>query len=121
MFFYETAAHIPNEDAVGSDVPEGDTTKDFSLDFRKRLYTFQRKMAEPALKKQNTLLVSPTGTGKTHVAAYIIEHHLNELEAKKVRGKVVFIVPTVGLFMSELSCLLAIQWLLTHHVNDNPT
>lgn len=66
-------------------------------DFYKTLRQYQLDLAEPAIEGLNTVLVSPTGTGKTHVAAFIIDQHLNKLEEQGKKGMVVFLVPTVML------------------------
>ncbi|XP_071815864.1 ATP-dependent RNA helicase DHX58-like isoform X2 [Apostichopus japonicus] len=95
----ETPTTARDAQAVASNwCPSENTKEQFTSEFHKNLYAFQRKLAEPALQdKINTVLVSPTGTGKTHVAAFIIDQHLNKLEAKQQKGRVVFIVPTIRL------------------------
>lgn len=73
------------------------TDNEVEFDFTKSLRKYQKDLAEPALRGDNTVIVSPTGSGKTHVAAYIIDEHLKKLEEEGKTGNVVFIVPTVTL------------------------
>ncbi|MCS7109331.1 MAG: DEAD/DEAH box helicase family protein, partial [Candidatus Micrarchaeota archaeon] len=49
---------------------------------------YQEQIAKSALQKKNTLIVLPTGTGKTVIGALIIEHFL------KNRQKCLFLAPT---------------------------
>lgn len=49
---------------------------------------YQEKIARSAIEKKNTLIVLPTGTGKTLIGALIIEHFLKKGE------KCLFLAPT---------------------------
>ncbi len=49
---------------------------------------YQEKIAKSAIEKKNTLIVLPTGTGKTVIGALIIEHFLKKGE------KCLFLAPT---------------------------
>ncbi|MEM4134126.1 MAG: DEAD/DEAH box helicase family protein [Candidatus Micrarchaeia archaeon] len=49
---------------------------------------YQEKIAKSAIEKKNTLIVLPTGTGKTVIGALIIEHFLKRGE------KCLFLAPT---------------------------
>eukprot|EP00105_Crassostrea_gigas_P026036 XP_011446815.1 PREDICTED: probable ATP-dependent RNA helicase DDX58 isoform X2 [Crassostrea gigas] len=53
------------------------------------LRPYQQELAERALRGDNCVIIAPTGSGKTHVAIRIIQHHLEKLERGK---KIVFIV-----------------------------
>ncbi|XP_061172801.1 antiviral innate immune response receptor RIG-I-like [Saccostrea echinata] len=50
---------------------------------------YQLELAERALRGDNCIIISPTGSGKTHVAIRIIQHHLEKLAKNK---KIAFVV-----------------------------
>ena len=57
--------------------------------------SYQRELAEPGINGENYIFCAPTGSGKTLVAAMIIEKHLIKLRERDVRGgKILFIVKT---------------------------
>ena len=64
---------------------------DFSLDKSITLRNYQRELAEPGVRGVNYLVVAPTGTGKTMVAAMVISNHL---KCKRRRGVVIFMTHT---------------------------
>lgn len=58
-----------------------------------KIRNYQKELAQHALTGGNCIIVAPTGSGKTHVAIYIIKEHFK----KAGDGKVLFVVPTVAL------------------------
>ncbi|XP_077966522.1 antiviral innate immune response receptor RIG-I-like [Styela clava] len=48
------------------------------------LRNYQKELAEQALAGHNSLIIAPTGSGKTAVANEIIKHHLKEENSKSV-------------------------------------
>ncbi|KAJ8047471.1 Interferon-induced helicase C domain-containing protein 1 [Holothuria leucospilota] len=84
-----------------------DSKTDDEPEFYNSLRKYQYELAGPALKGKNTVLVSPTGTGKTHVAAYIINEHFKRLKRDGSRrdARVVFVVHTKVLADQQLKKL----------------
>ena len=68
--------------------------RELSLKEDIQLREYQKELAQPGLKGENYILVAPTGTGKTLVAAYIIVNHLKQMKEKCRQGKVAFVTPT---------------------------
>ncbi|XP_022103899.1 probable ATP-dependent RNA helicase DDX58 isoform X2 [Acanthaster planci] len=65
---------------------------------RPNLYEDQLELAENAVAGKNTVLVAPTGSGKTHVAAYIIhDHFIANLPKPVNKRRALFLVNTVNL------------------------
>ncbi|CAD5118190.1 DgyrCDS6915 [Dimorphilus gyrociliatus] len=58
------------------------------------LRNYQKEYAETALQGFNTLIVAPTGTGKTHIAMYIVKEHLDQ---DPIENTVVVVASTVAL------------------------
>ena len=89
--------------------------KYFSLDKttsaaqRPVLFDDQLELAEDAVRGKNTVLVAPTGSGKTHVAAYIIHDHFISQRPKPIRDRcALFLVTTVRkawLTLAERPCI----------------
>lgn len=61
------------------------------------LRNYQRELAAPAISRKNTIIVAPTGSGKTFVAVEIVRRHLEAGRCSQTPRKVAFLVPTVNL------------------------
>ena len=44
----------------------------------RKLRKYQLELAEPGLRGANYIVTAPTGSGKTHVACYVIYEHLRK-------------------------------------------
>ncbi|XP_005090198.1 probable ATP-dependent RNA helicase DHX58 [Aplysia californica] len=66
-----------------------------------RLRDYQFELAEEAVKGYNTVVCAPTGSGKTRVATYVIQKHLEKEEATNAVKKVVFLARTVPLVKQQ--------------------
>ena len=66
--------------------------KHFELSLKPREY--QLELAEPGLEGKNYIVVAPTNSGKTLVAAIVIAHHLEKNSGQKTPPKVVVAVKT---------------------------
>ena len=70
-------------------------TIDFSMKMRKgyEVREYQKELAEPGMNGENYIIIAPTGSGKTVVAALVISDHLQKNQG---RGSchVVFVVNT---------------------------
>ena len=62
------------------------------LDKGKSIRGYQTELAQPGIEGKNYIVVAPTGSGKTLVAALVISHHLQTGKEKDEMRKVVFIV-----------------------------
>ncbi|KAL1227308.1 Antiviral innate immune response receptor RIG-I [Trichinella pseudospiralis] len=69
------------------------------------LYDFQEELVAPALLGKNTLICSPTGTGKTYMLLKVILNHIKHHELTHEKYKICLIVPTVVLAEQHLSLL----------------
>lgn len=56
-----------------------------------KLRSYQMELARPSLEGKNSVIVAPTGSGKTHVALYIIKHHMESINSIR-HPKVIFLV-----------------------------
>ncbi|XP_060695436.1 antiviral innate immune response receptor RIG-I-like isoform X2 [Hemiscyllium ocellatum] len=65
-----------------------------------QLRDYQLELAEHVLVGDNTIICAPTGCGKTIVALYISEDHLNKAP-KGVKRKVVFMATTVPVYEQQ--------------------
>ena len=72
------------------------TSFDYSLklDPGKQIREYQKELAKPGIEGKNYIVVAPTGSGKTLVAALVISDHLEKNQHKDDKPKVVFIVNT---------------------------
>ena len=66
-----------------------------TLESGKKIRRYQTELAEPGIKGENCIIVAPTGSGKTLVAALVISDHLqkNHLNEER-RPRVLFVVNT---------------------------
>ncbi|XP_061171542.1 antiviral innate immune response receptor RIG-I-like isoform X2 [Saccostrea echinata] len=55
------------------------------------LRSYQMELARPSLEGKNSVIVAPTGSGKTHVALYIIKDHMEKIKSVR-HPKVIFLV-----------------------------
>uniref|UniRef100_A0A158R4E3 RNA helicase n=1 Tax=Syphacia muris TaxID=451379 RepID=A0A158R4E3_9BILA len=69
------------------------------------LYLFQEELVLNAEKGINTIICSPTGSGKTVVAAHIILNHLSMMKKNGEIGRVAMLVPTVPLVEQQSTIL----------------
>ena len=58
-----------------------------------KLRNYQEELAGPGLSGENYIMIAPTGTGKTLVAARIIAEHINQ-NSNDPNSHVMFVVPT---------------------------
>ena len=72
-----------------------------TLDPRIKVREYQRELAEPGIKGENYIVVAPTGSGKTLVAALVISDHLQRNQHKEEKPKVIFIVNTRPLAVQQ--------------------
>ncbi|XP_033647323.1 uncharacterized protein LOC117306870 isoform X2 [Asterias rubens] len=97
------AAMPPEDDIQAGTMATGDSftpqeDKTTSAAQRPVLFDDQLELAEDAVRGKNTVLVAPTGSGKTHVAAYIIHDHFISQRPKPIRDRcALFLVTTVNL------------------------
>jgi ERCC4-related helicase len=64
------------------------------LDPGKQIREYQKELAKPGIDGENYIVVAPTGSGKTLVAAMVISDHLQKNQHEDKKPKVVFIVNT---------------------------
>ena len=90
-----------NSEAVLANGPtaepeEFEITTDYSIKLGagKQVRKYQHELAEPGIKGENCIVVAPTGSGKTLVAALIISDHLQKNQHNDDKPTVLFIVNT---------------------------
>ena len=64
------------------------------LEDGKKVRDYQKELAEPGINGENNIIVAPTGSGKTLVAALIISDHLQKNQQNEDKPNVLFIVNT---------------------------
>ncbi|XP_053407032.1 antiviral innate immune response receptor RIG-I-like isoform X1 [Mercenaria mercenaria] len=88
-----------------SETEESDDSSDETTDdvkpLAQKLYPFQLELAENALAGKNTIICAPTGSGKTWVALYIIDSHLQSA-ADAGQKKVVFMARNGALVKQQM-------------------
>ncbi|XP_068185345.1 interferon-induced helicase C domain-containing protein 1 isoform X2 [Antennarius striatus] len=67
------------------------------------LRDYQMEVAKPALEGKNIIICLPTGSGKTRVAVYITQKHLDGRRAARQSGKVVVLVNKIPLVEQHYS------------------
>ena len=85
-----------SHEAEMSEIESVPTSFDFTLklDPGKQIRDYQKELARPGINGENYIVVAPTGSGKTLVAAAVISNHLEKNQHKDNKPKVVFIVNT---------------------------
>ena len=75
---------------------EFEITTDYSIKLGagKQVRKYQHELAEPGIKGENCIVVAPTGSGKTLVAALVISDHLQKNQCNVNKPTVLFIVNT---------------------------
>ncbi|XP_062594920.1 antiviral innate immune response receptor RIG-I-like [Saccostrea cucullata] len=89
--YSESIKHIEKE-SIAEWTPLGQSGSKSKEDAPKKkleLRQYQQELAERALRGDNCIIISPTGSGKTVVAIRIIQYHLEKLEKGK---KIAFVV-----------------------------
>ncbi|XP_038145666.1 interferon-induced helicase C domain-containing protein 1 [Cyprinodon tularosa] len=79
------------------------TTSGDSEETEISLRDYQMEVARPALEGENIIICLPTGSGKTRVAVYITQKHLDSRRAKGEPGKVVVLVNKIPLVEQHFS------------------
>ncbi|XP_012729491.2 interferon-induced helicase C domain-containing protein 1 [Fundulus heteroclitus] len=89
------------------DSPPAGTTRGGPENTEIVLRDYQMEVARPALEGENIIICLPTGSGKTRVAVYITQKHLDRRRAEGKPGKVVVLVNKIPLveqhFATEFS------------------
>ena len=85
---------LPNGLTAQLEEPELALDYSVKLGDGKEVHKYQHELAEPGIKGENYIVVAPTGSGKTLVAALVISDHLQKNQHNDNRPNVVFIVDT---------------------------
>ena len=87
-------AQLPSNDTKMEQ--EGTFTSDYSiwLEDGHKVRKYQEELAQPGIRGENCIVVAPTGSGKTLVAALVISDHLKKNQHKEKEPRVIFIVDT---------------------------
>ncbi|XP_071090165.1 interferon-induced helicase C domain-containing protein 1-like [Haliotis cracherodii] len=112
----QESMHMPQSESLLEDYEdwemsdeeaERDVTCQQDLDLR----LYQLELAENAVKRRNTIICAPTGSGKTRVALYIVKDHLEKQDEAEADGKrkVVFLARTVPLIIQQYKNFLKFQ------------
>ncbi|KAK7938505.1 hypothetical protein WMY93_001831 [Mugilogobius chulae] len=81
-----------------SEAAAGDSQKEKIV-----LRDYQMEVARPALEGKNIIICLPTGSGKTRVAVYITQKHLDKRKQKGLPAKVIVLVNKVPLVEQHYS------------------
>ncbi|XP_050398839.1 ATP-dependent RNA helicase DHX58 isoform X2 [Patella vulgata] len=88
-----TQSFASENDGLSNDEKTDSASKASNEDFQMRDYQYE--LSEVAIRGENTVICAPTGSGKTRVARYIVDKHLNLASGDK--RKVVFMAKTTSL------------------------
>ena len=95
----------------------------FTLNCPGKVRRYQEELAEPGLRGDNYIICAPTGSGKTLVAAMIIQHHLQQCANRGEKGKVLFITKTQQLARQQKTklaqCIKEAKVFDTTHESSN--
>ncbi|GMR42139.1 hypothetical protein PMAYCL1PPCAC_12334, partial [Pristionchus mayeri] len=69
------------------------------------LREYQKELVEKANTGENTVIVAPTGSGKTVVAAQIMRHHVMQRKAANKPYRMIMVVPKIPLVEQQLKQL----------------
>ncbi|CAI5438789.1 unnamed protein product [Caenorhabditis angaria] len=99
----ETA--IDDQDEVDTLRPQPDdlayVSDDDENNAELNLRIYQEELVRPALIGKNTVIVAPTGSGKTEVAIFAALEHIRKRAEKKKASRVVMLVPKIPLVSQQ--------------------
>ena len=101
--FIPDSIPLPEQLNPTEPVPFTQSPLDYSLKLNdgRCVRNYQKELAQPGIDGKNFIIIAPTGSGKTLVAALIISDHLQKNLLGHVRGHVVFIVNTKPLAQQQ--------------------
>ncbi|CAD6197049.1 unnamed protein product [Caenorhabditis auriculariae] len=86
----------PQRESVVDNLPDADGER-----AELQLRSYQEELVQPALRGENTIVVAPTGAGKTEVAIYAAKNHIDRRSEQKLASRVVMIVPKIVLVLQQ--------------------